>query len=248
MPPNVTDPGRIVAHRGASLIKPENTLGAFLAAKEQGAFWLEFDVSLLGDGTAVVHHDATLERCTSASGPLSAIGAVDLETIKVGGTEPLPTLNAALDLIERLGFYANLEIKCHDVPPGLIAETVARALERRPWTGTRIITSSFQHDALTALRALMPGAPLAVLYDKPADDWQAVLGRLDAAALHLEYTHLSQSLLRDAKRSSVDVRVFTINQPGLLVPFREMGLTGLMTDHPPLFLDDEGWAAWADAP
>jgi hypothetical protein len=29
-------------------------------------------------------------------------------------------------------------------------------------------------------------------------------------------------------------------------PFRAAGLTGVITDHPPLFLDDPAWAAWAD--
>ena len=37
-PPNVTDPGRIVAHRGASGVAPENTLAAFRRAADQGAW------------------------------------------------------------------------------------------------------------------------------------------------------------------------------------------------------------------
>ncbi|MEM9139444.1 MAG: glycerophosphodiester phosphodiesterase family protein [Pseudomonadota bacterium] len=246
MTPNVTDPGRIVAHRGASMARPENTLSAFRAAHDQGAFWVEFDVSVLGDGTAVVHHDATLERCTDATGPLSAISEQDLERIRVGGTEALPTLDQALDLIHDLGFYANLEIKCHDIAPGIMAETVARALTSRPWTKTRIVTSSFQHDALRALRGLMPQAPLAVLYDQPAEGWLKTVADLNAAALHLHFTHLSESLLKDARRAQLDVRVFTINEAGLLVAFRDMGLTGVMTDHPPIFLGDPGWAAWAE--
>ena len=68
--PNVADPGRIMAHRGASLAKPENTLGAIRTAAAQGAWWIEFDVSLLGDGTPILHHDSTLDRCTDKSGAL----------------------------------------------------------------------------------------------------------------------------------------------------------------------------------
>jgi hypothetical protein len=30
-------------------------------------------------------------------------------------------------------------------------------------------------------------------------------------------------------------------------PFRAAGLTGVITNHPPLFLDDPDWAAWAEA-
>ncbi|MEM1162207.1 MAG: glycerophosphodiester phosphodiesterase family protein, partial [Pseudomonadota bacterium] len=118
--PNLPDPGRIIAHRGASQVAPENTLKAFRTADRQGAYWLEFDVSLLGDGTAVIHHDDTLDRCTNATGPLSGIAAADLSDIEAGEGEPLPTLSAALDLIKEFGFFANLEMKPHALEPGIL--------------------------------------------------------------------------------------------------------------------------------
>ena len=79
--PDTSTPGRIVAHRGASRIAPENTLSAFRVAAQQGARWLEFDVSLLGDNTPVLHHDATLDRCTDSAGPLDRLTASDLAAI-----------------------------------------------------------------------------------------------------------------------------------------------------------------------
>jgi len=245
--PNVADPGRIMAHRGASMVAPENTLGAFRQAHRQGAHWLEFDVSLLGDGTAVIHHDATLDRCTNRTGPLSAISAADLPGIEAGPGEGLPTLEQTLDLVDELGLYANLEMKPHKLAPGTLSAAVARALRTRPWAATRVITSSFWIAELTALRAEMPDAPLAAIYRKPPKDWPEVLARLDAAALHLRYSHISQSLLDTARRLGLDVRVFTVNDPGLLAPFRSLGLTGVITDHPPYFLDDPDWRAWAEA-
>ncbi|MEL6197918.1 MAG: glycerophosphodiester phosphodiesterase family protein, partial [Pseudomonadota bacterium] len=74
-PPRPATEPRIVAHRGASAAAPENTLTALRRAAAMGAAWVEVDVSLLGDGTAVLHHDATLERCTDAEGALSSIDA-----------------------------------------------------------------------------------------------------------------------------------------------------------------------------
>jgi len=104
--PDTGTRGRIVAHRGASRIAPENTLAAFRLASRLGAHWLEFDVSLLGDATPVLHHDATLERCTDATGPLDRLAVADLAGIDAGGWfgvqfagEPLATLAPALDLI-----------------------------------------------------------------------------------------------------------------------------------------------------
>lgn len=250
--PNVTDPGRVIAHRGASYVAPENTLSAIRAAAAQGVWWVEFDVSLLGDGTPVVHHDDTLDRCTSASGPLSSHTAAELPDIRAGVRhgaafvdEPLPTLEEVLDLLEVLDLYANLEMKPHDGTVGALSAKVAEALAQRPWSAKRIITSSFGLEELGAFRQLMPDHPVAVIYKRPPDDWRKVVDGLSAAALHLHYTHLSESLLREAQGFGIDVRVFTINEPGLVAPFRDRGLTSVITDHPPLYLELPDWARWA---
>ena len=250
--PDTDTPGRVVAHRGASRVAPENTLSALREAARQGAGWVEFDVSLLGDGTPVLHHDATLDRCTDRTGPLAALSAADLDGIDAGGwfgsafaDEPLATLEEALDVIEALGLSANLEMKPHGAPPGPIAEAVAAALGRRAWSGARILVSSFDLDALAALRRRAPGQPLAVLYDEAPGDWPGVLRALRAASLHVWHEHLSEDLLERARAEGARLRVYTVNEPDRVVPFREAGLAGVITDHPPLFLEAPGWAAWA---
>ncbi len=250
--PSVADPGRVVAHRGASLAAPENTLAAFREAAAQGARWIEFDVALLGDGTPVTFHDPTLDRCTNASGPIAALGRADLARIRAGARygerfadEPLPTLDAALDLIEELGLFANLEMKPHANPRGATSQAVVAALRGRAWARERIVTSSFDLCELTAFRAALPEAPVAVLYRRAPRNWRARLGALRAEALHLRFNTLRPDLLAEAREAGFRVRVYTVNQPELMVPFRDLGLSGVITDHPPLFLGDPDWAAWA---
>ena len=252
--PAVADPGRVVAHRGASRVAPENTLAAFRAAAGQGVRWIEFDTCLLGDGTPVVFHDPTLDRCTNAKGPLSRIRRADLERIGAGrlhgarfADEPIPTLEATLDLIDELALFANLEIKPHANPRGATAAAVVEALCRRPWARERIVISSFDLSELAALRGALPEAPIAVLYTRPPRDWPARLAVLRAEALHVQFDKLTPEVLAGARAAGIRVRVYTINQPELMAPFRDQGLTGVITDHPPLFLDDPAWAAWAAA-
>lgn len=48
----------IIAHRGASRERPENTIAAFARALELGADGVELDVHMRSDGVLVVHHDA----------------------------------------------------------------------------------------------------------------------------------------------------------------------------------------------
>jgi glycerophosphoryl diester phosphodiesterase len=253
--PDTSSSGRIVAHRGASRAAPENTLAAFRLAAKQGARWIEFDVSLLGDETPVIHHDATLDRCTNRSGRLDRLTAAGLSGIDSGGWfgpryagEPVATLERTLDLIAALDLSANLEMKPHDARPEPMARAVAAALRARPWARARILVSSFDLGALAALRRLMPAQPLAVLSEDPPADWPERLTALRASSLHIWHEHLTIEILAAARAQGVHVRVYTINEPARMERFRDAGLTGVITDHPPLFLDDPAWAKWAARP
>ncbi|MEO5821948.1 MAG: glycerophosphodiester phosphodiesterase family protein [Vicinamibacteraceae bacterium] len=54
----------LVAHRGASAYAPEHTIAAYTLALEQGADYVEQDLTLTRDGVLVCLHDDTLERTT----------------------------------------------------------------------------------------------------------------------------------------------------------------------------------------
>lgn len=250
--PDTDSSGRIIAHRGASRVAPENTLSAFREAARQGARWIEFDVALLGDATPVIHHDDTLDRCTNRRGALARLTAADLAGIDAGSwrgaafaAEPLATLEDTLDLIDRLGLSANLEIKLHDADAATMARVVADALGRHPWTATRILVSSFELQPLAELRRHMPLQPLAVLYEAPPAAWPGTLRDLRARSLHIAHEFLDAGLLARATAEGFHLRVYTVNQPDRVAPFRDIGLTGVITDHPPLFLAHPAWAAWA---
>ena len=75
---------RIYAHRGGCALGPENTIAAFDLGLAAGADGLELDVRLSADGIPVVVHDATLDRTTDASGPVSARTAEELARVDAG--------------------------------------------------------------------------------------------------------------------------------------------------------------------
>ena len=68
-------------------------MAAFRRAVEVGADAIELDVRLARDGTPVVIHDATLDRTTSARGPVAARSAGELASISPGGTTGVPRLS-----------------------------------------------------------------------------------------------------------------------------------------------------------
>jgi glycerophosphoinositol inositolphosphodiesterase len=58
---------RLIAHRGASFLAPENTLTAMELAAALGAYGLESDVRLTSDGVPILLHDDTFERTTDVA-------------------------------------------------------------------------------------------------------------------------------------------------------------------------------------
>jgi len=75
----------LVAHRGGARLAPENTLPAFESAvRDWGADMLEMDVRLTRDGHVVVIHDATVDRTTDGSGPVSDFTLDELRQLDAG--------------------------------------------------------------------------------------------------------------------------------------------------------------------
>jgi glycerophosphoryl diester phosphodiesterase len=105
----------VVAHRGDSAARPENTMAAFESAKAAGAGAIEFDVHATSDGALVVHHDFALDRTTSGTGlvverPLSYVRGLDAGSWfdPVYARESVPLLDEVLAID---GIELELELK-----------------------------------------------------------------------------------------------------------------------------------------
>lgn len=151
----------VIAHRGGSKLRPENTLVAFDHALTLGADAIECDVHLSRDGEAVVIHDPTLDRTTDARGPVSDLSAAELGRVDAGfGFRPaeghpfrgrsagVPRLAEVLDRFRTIPFI--VEIKGNrpevaDTVLGVIGD--AKALDR-------VIVGGFSQAVLERVRRL----------------------------------------------------------------------------------------------
>ena len=89
------------AHRGYhNETLPENSLGAFRRAVEEG-FGAELDVHLSKDGKLIVHHDESLLRLCGEDVNICDLTAEELQKYRLAGTdEPIPSLDQVLTLFE----------------------------------------------------------------------------------------------------------------------------------------------------
>lgn len=90
---------RLIAHRGGSGLRVENTLAAFEHAIRLGASGAELDVHLSRDGEVVVHHDDRLNAayCRTAAGrwlapetapAISSLTIAELQQYEIGEPKP----------------------------------------------------------------------------------------------------------------------------------------------------------------
>src|SRR6476646_5085030 len=141
----------VLGHRGASRVRPENTLAAFAAARAQGADGVELDARRTSDGRLVVHHDPHVEG-------FGLIFGSDYATLRAARPD-IPTLVEALE--ECAGMIVNVEIKClpwepdPDTPDRAVVRAVLETV-RATSPVTDIIISSFDLGSIDACRELAP--------------------------------------------------------------------------------------------
>ena len=75
---------QIIAHRGASVERPECTLAAIRRAIEVGATAVEIDVRTSSDGELFLLHDQTLDRTTNGSGVVTDTTFADIKALSAG--------------------------------------------------------------------------------------------------------------------------------------------------------------------
>lgn len=232
----------IIGHRGCARRRPENTLAAMTFSRDQGLGWVEVDANLLGDGTAVMFHDSTLDRLTPAKGALAEQRWETVRELDVGSHfnpdyrhEHLPSLDAALVHIRDLGLGLNLEIKHYpDFSIEQITDACIAALDRHWRDFDRLLLSSFNGEILARLQRARPNWLLGHLWEVLPDNWLEVARILELASINLDHKTLTQAQAEAIKTAGYDLYCYTVNDRAAAVRLWSWGVDGLFTDDPDL--------------
>ena len=216
----------VQAHRGSP--DPghgvrENTVEAFLRARELGADGVELDVRMTSDGGLAVHHDPVVE----------GVGAV-CEATSAELPSFVPLLPVVLELCD--GLTLNIEIKNLPGEPGFDpADLVAREVAELVVASGRassVVISSFWPDTLEAVRNaqsdLATGLLLSSWFD-PAEGVTAATSR-GCTALHPHIDLVGEALVDQAHEVGLSVATWTVNDGTNLEHAAETGVDTVITD------------------
>jgi len=225
----------VIAHRGASGERPENTLSAYQLALDQRADMIEIDLHLSLDGIIMIRHDANLARL-GGSGEIRDHSAAELAKLNAAPgaalEERMPTL---VDVLEGFGDRVefNLEIKVGEAASYEGIEEIALAMVEERGLISKMLFSSFHDPVLARLRRLSSAARLAVLISPRAPAQMLERAKAVAAeAINPSIRLVDAELVARAHTSGLKVYPYTADDPRELRRLLEAGVDGIFTNHP----------------
>jgi glycerophosphoryl diester phosphodiesterase len=232
----------VIAHRGASAYKPENSISAFEEAIHMKADYIETDVHQTKDGVVVIMHDFSVNRtCTNGNkcSEVKDLTYSEFCTLKIkDGNEQPPSLDSAIRFINgrckllieiKKGgdFYPGIENKILDIIKNNHAEA---------WVD---IIHSFDKQALLKLQEQKTGARLQklIVFKFPLasftfsrktekDDLSAWQG------VNVNGKFASRRIIRKLHRQNKTVFVWTVDSKRQMRKLIRRGADGIITNRP----------------
>lgn len=237
----------VVGHRGAAGLAPENTLESIEAALSAGADAVEIDVRVTDDGVPILLHDATLDRTTTARGPIAqrrstAIGHIDAGahwTADEGQTFPWRDRGVRLaTLAEVLAAWPALPLLI-DVKAAAAQRAIARTVLGADAAG-RCVFASEDDAALESFRAppFLCGASrkdIAIFLARVAAGRPPRTARHVAMSIPDRYLGIpvaSQAFIDAARAVKNSVHVWTVDDPAAAIRLWAWGASGIVTNVP----------------
>jgi len=232
---------RVIGHRGAAAVAPENTLASFAAALEAGVDAVEFDVRLTIDGAPVVMHDDDVTRTTGARGRISEMTLAEVRALDAGAgsierSQParVPTVEEVLALVGgRVGVFVELKATLDErgfIPAGPVARAVVPLLVGL----TDVVASSFDPGGVEVVRAMAPAIPtaLSVLRGFPIEQAIEQARAAGHAQIHPAQDAVSPEVVARARNAGLAVCCWTVNDVARARELLDMGVEGIFTDDP----------------
>ncbi len=233
----------VIAHRGASAYKPENTISAFEEAIKMKTDYIETDVHQTKDGIVVIMHDFSVSRTCNQPKNLKReikdLNYSEFSSLKIKGSgEHPPSLDSAIKFINgRCKLLIEIK-KGSDYYPGIESNILAiiKANNAENWVD---IIHSFDKQALLNLQQQKTGAKLQKLivfkfplasftFSKKGEkddfsSWQGV---------NIQRHFANKRIIKKLHSQNKTVFVWTVNKKRKMKKLVRYGADGIITNKP----------------
>jgi glycerophosphoryl diester phosphodiesterase len=241
-------PPLVIAHRGDSAHRPENTLASFASALELGAELVELDVQLTRDGQMMVIHDPTLDRTTSGRGRVLDHTLKQVRALSAGyperfGTryegERVPTLVEALAFLRgraRVLVELKSESVTGDLEGGL--EALAIAEIRKAGMVDEVALLSVDTPVLVRCRELAPEVTRGHLFYRAQPSEVVAAARAAGCDLAMpEKSVLDAAMEREVLEAGLKLGTWVVDEPEELFALARYSLFGVASNRPGVLLE-----------
>ena len=235
----------IIGHRGAMGYEPENTLLSFQKAIDLQVDMIEFDVHHCQSGELVVIHDEKVNRTTDGQGFVAKKTLVELKELDAGKGEKIPTLEEALDLIDKQ-VKVNIELKGKNT-----AQKTCEIVSKYGMVDDVIFSASSIKPLLT-VRKQIPQANTALIYVSIENLIYYNLFRFFSLILfpltkiiilllakkskvnyiHLDRVFVKKRFIKKLHDLGYKINVWTIRKPEQAEKMKKLGIDGIFMNYP----------------
>lgn len=219
---------KIIGHRGARGLAPENTIAALRKALELKVDEVEIDVRVTMDGVPVLIHDRTLLRLVGVYKHIAKHSLEELRTYK----PDLAKLEEAISFVNR---RTPLRI---EVKPRVATRPIISIIERylqRGWQPTDFELASFSQKTLKELQTELPHIQQVVV-ERFLSLWAVHRARqIGTRRLAMNQLFLWSGVITVLHRRGYELSAYALNNPSRAKRWQRYGLASVITDYPDRF-------------
>lgn len=214
---------KIIGHRGAKGLAPENSLLGLQKAFRHGADEAEFDVRVTQDHVPLLHHETAV---VNSNGTRLAISEHTYQELRAHQPD-LVTLETVFTELAAKPLL--MEVKPHEP-----VEPIIRLL-KKPAARGQLAVCSFDQAILRQLRDEFPDLPLVV-----NERWSGLRAtrrarQLGTKRISMNHKWLWWGFIRSLAGRGWQLSAYTLNDPAKAKRWRRHGLYAVITDYPDRF-------------
>ena len=224
----------ITAHRGFSLMYPENTMSAFKGAQKATAKWIEVDVQKTKDNQYVIFHDDNLSRITGVNGRVFNMRFNELKTLDYGSYfdpkysgEKIPLLAEVMEFAKKNKLNIILDLKNDWANIDYYEQDIIDMINKYDYSKHCVIETPF-YKQIRNIKRIDSNIKTAYLIAMPNEE---LFDLVDADIISVDSVNINSYWINNIHKSGKKVYVWTPNEEEQIRKLLTLEIDNIITDN-----------------